>query len=379
MGVQVTMSASVGPGPGDGPPPKGQAAAARAAFTSFVAATRAVVEARLAGWLEARVAEAGTHGPAVVAVADALRQLALRGGKRMRAVLLAAGYVAAGRGDPADVAPAGAALELLQAYLLTHDDWMDGDDVRRGGPSVPAMMRAHFGPLGAASEGVSAASAGAVLAGDLAASWALSAMLELSLPPARVLGALGELARVEEEVVLGQVLDVEGAARGRSAVEAIYALKTASYTVRGPVIIGARLGGADERQEAALRAFAEPLGVAFQLRDDLLGATGDPGRTGKPRGGDLRKGKRTALVLEAMRDARASQVLGRVLGQREAGEDEVAEALAVLGESGAIGRVEARIAALVADARAALARAPLAPEGRELLTQAIEALTERDR
>ena len=196
--------------------------------------------------------------------------------------------------------PFGVALELFQTYLLVHDDLMDGDDVRRGGPSLPALMRSSF--PGEQAEAMS------VLAGDLAAAWAQRAAFETDLEPARVVLAARELARVHEHVVEGQILDVGGAPRDAREVEAMHALKTASYTVRGPVVIGARLAGARDAQIAALVGFADPLGVAFQLRDDVLGTFGEPGATGKPAGNDLREGKRTALVVDALRDAQAPRL-----------------------------------------------------------------------
>jgi len=100
-------------------------------FAHFVARVRQQVEARLGPWLDARVAEARGRGPDVGLVADGVRQLTLRGGKRLRAVLVAAAYEACGgdRGAEA-VAPVGAALELFQTYLLTHDDLIDGGEVR---------------------------------------------------------------------------------------------------------------------------------------------------------------------------------------------------------------------------------------------------------
>ncbi|MGD0527854.1 MAG: polyprenyl synthetase family protein, partial [Polyangiaceae bacterium] len=258
------------------------------AFGELVARVRADVDARLAAWLETRVAEARSRGAEVEAVADAVRSLVMRGGKRMRAVLLAVAYEGCGgEGGTNAVTLAAVALELLQAYLLVHDDWMDGDEVRRGGPSVPAMMRARL---------PGHADAMSVLAGDLAAAWAREALLAVELPAPRVVLAARELARVEEEVIHGQVLDVGSTAASASEVEAVYALKTASYTVRGPLVMGARLAGASDGQVTALAAFAVPLGVAFQLRDDALGTFGDPGATGKPAGSDLRRGKRTALV-----------------------------------------------------------------------------------
>ena len=340
------------------------------AFGQFVARVRAEVDGRLGPWLDARVTQARSCGADVETVADAVRSLVMRGGKRMRAVLLAAAYEGCGgEGGSVAVAAAGVSLELLQAYLLVHDDWMDGDDVRRGGPSVPAMMRERLPDH---------ADAASVLAGDLAAAWAQEALLELELPPARVLLAARELARVEEEVIHGQVLDLCSRAGDAREVEAVHALKTASYTVRGPLVMGARLAGASEGQVAALAAFAAPLGVAFQLRDDVLGTFGDVLATGKPAESDLRKGKRTALIVEALADAKAARTLERVLGRRDANDQEHAAAVAAVESSGARARVEGRIAVLASEARAALEGAELRSGGRALLESAIVALTERE-
>ncbi len=340
-------------------------------FGWFVSRVREQVEPRLAKWLDVRVAEARGRGTDVGVVADAVRQLALRGGKRLRPALLAAAYEACGgEGGIERVAPVAVALELFQTYLLVHDDLMDGDDVRRGGPSLPALMRAHFAK--------GQAEAMSVLAGDLAAAWAQRAVLEVEIEPQRVALAAREFALVHERVVQGQILDVTGAAADAGEVEAMHALKTSSYSVRGPVLMGARLAGAqDEAVLAALVAFADPLGVAFQLRDDVLGIFGDAAAMGKPSGNDLREGKRTALVVDALRDARASECLGRVLGRRDASDDDVRAAVVRIEAAGARARIEARIVELATQSRDALGRAQLAPAGRALLECAIEALTER--
>ncbi len=357
----------------------------RGLFEQFVARVRAHVDARLAWWLDERVDQARSRGDDVAAVADAVRQLVLRGGKRMRAVLLAAAYEGCqGHGGLEAVTAGGASLELLQAYLLVHDDWMDGDDVRRGGPSVPAMIRARFGgrdrACSGSSRGQHQGDSASILAGDLAAAWALASMLELTaIPSQRVAHAVGELARIEEEVVHGQLLDVCAGARDAFDVEVGYALKTASYTVRGPIVMGARLAGADDALVASLVAFAEPLGVAFQLRDDMLGIFGDVAATGKPFAGDLRKGKRTSVVIEAMQDPLARELLSGVLGHADASESEIAKTVLRLKECGAERRVEERIAALVAQSRSALQRAGITASGRALLAEAVAALTERDR
>lgn len=317
------------------------------------------VERDLTARLDAAVLR--SSAPDARAMVEALRALALRGGKRLRALLVCAGHAAYG-GEPRAVVAAASGFEILQAYLLAHDDWMDQDDVRRGGPSVHAMLRERF-------QDERAGAIGAVLAGDLGSALAFEAALSVPLEPENVRSAVAELARVHADVVLGQMLDVRNTAADQASVEAMHALKTASYTVRGPLRVGALLAGAKDL--APLDAFAAPLGVAFQLQDDLLGAFGDPKATGKPRGSDLREGKRTALVVQAMHDRALAPLLDRVLGVSDAPDEEVSALLERMGHARA--GVEQRIAELLGEARAAL---PALPE-RALFAGVIEALTAR--
>jgi geranylgeranyl diphosphate synthase type I len=349
--------------------PKGQGVTG--AFDAFAATARAGVDARLASWLDDKVAAAREHGPEVAAVVDAVRSLAVRGGKRWRAVMLAAAYEGlGGEGGAGGVVLAGVAVELLQVYLLIHDDWMDGDAVRRGGPSVHAALADR---LGSEKRGAAAA----VLAGDHAAALAHEALMSLPLAAARVRDAARELARIEHDVTLGQARDLLGASS--LDVEATYRLKTGSYTVRGPLLIGAALAGASPDARAALERFAAPLGVAFQLRDDLLGVFGDPRVTGKPSGSDLREGKRTPLVDELGRSGEAGPLLARVLGARDASAADVDAVTRLLVASGARARVEARLDALVAEAENALADAAIPEWLRTILAGAVHKLGHRER
>jgi geranylgeranyl diphosphate synthase type I len=167
-----------------------------------------------------------------------------------------------------------------------------------------------------------------------------------------------------------------------AAVELTHALKTGSYTVRGPLALGAHLAGADEKTLRALEAFADPLGIAFQLRDDVLGTFGDPKRTGKAATGDLREGKRTALIAafaHTATDAASAQLLARAFGRADATTEDV-EALAQrIASSGAKARVEGRIVALVQQAMTALDAAPFTPTSRELLRGAAHTLGHREK
>jgi geranylgeranyl diphosphate synthase type I len=158
----------------------------------------------------------------------------------------------------------------------------------------------------------------------------------------------------------------------------MHALKTASYTARGPLLVGAILAGAGAPQRGALERFARPLGIAFQLRDDLLGTFGDPRATGKPAGTDLVSGKRTALVLELERDGEARALASRVLGVAVARKEDVAALVELLDRSGARARVEARLEALTREALRELDAAPLAARGKAVLAPVVKALCARE-
>jgi geranylgeranyl diphosphate synthase type I len=346
-----------------------------AEFLRYAERGRGKVEVALDAWLASKAKETVELTPEARAPIEAASDLARRGGKRLRAVLVMCayeGFGGAGGGDA--VLMAAVAMELLQVYLLIHDDWMDGDELRRGGPSVPAMMRARFSK--------ELADASAILAGDYAAGLAMDALLSAPCPAAPLVGAVRELARVEKDVVAGQLLDVHTtqaplSTRLEGIVELTHSLKTASYTVRAPVLIGARLAGAGDAACRALEAYAEPLGVAFQLRDDVLGTFGVAKTTGKLAWSDLRTGKRTALIAEAAKDPGAASLL-RAVGDPEAPLAKLEAVATYLAESGARARVEARIETLLSQARAALHSPSVPDAARHLLAGAIPALGRRE-
>jgi geranylgeranyl diphosphate synthase type I len=331
----------------------------------------ALVDARLVAYFDAARARADAVSPEAGTLTDAIAAFTLRGGKRLRAMALYAGYCAACRDDdydPAEVLDAAAALELLQSYLLIQDDWMDGDEERRGGPSVHAALGARLGDraLGASL---------AILASDIASGFAWELIASAPFPSSRTREAMLAFGQMHFEVVAGQQLDL----LGHTNVELVHQLKTGSYTVRGPLRLGALLADASAEHLAALERFGTPLGVAFQLRDDLLGTFGAQGEVGKPVGNDLRAGKRTALIAEARTtlDADQTRALERVLGNAQASDAEVAEVTRVLLASGARERLEARALALLAEADAVLATAPLAAPGVALLRTLAARLVQR--
>ncbi len=204
----------------------------------------------------ARDLDASAAGPA--ALVHEIVRLLDAGGKRLRPILCVLGHVSAG-GRPEDALPAAAALELFHTFALVHDDVMDEDDERRGVPSTHrrfAMDDPGGGAFGRAA---------AILVGDLSLALSMDLLLASPAPPERVLAAARRFRAMAVATAGGQFLDL----RGGAAPDVVASLKTAVYTTEAPLAIGAELAGAGRRTLDALEAFAHPLGVAFQLLDDL--------------------------------------------------------------------------------------------------------------
>lgn len=335
-----------------------------AAFERLLARVRPAVERRLVReWDDARRASR-RYDRAVATMIDAARDLTMRGGKRFRAALVVCAY--RGLSPRAPIGPAidtAAALELVQTYLLTQDDWIDGDTRRRGGPAVHAALTTALGRGRSRAEAAHLGASSAILASDLTWGRALGILAALPLPAARVVTTIETLLRIHEDVVIGQQLDVMGRERD---VEIVHELKTGSYTVRGPLLLGAAVAGGGPRFAKALDSYARPLGVAFQLRDDLLGTFGRRAETGKRAAGDLLAGRRSAVLAEAegRLDATGRRAVERVRGRGSAPARDVAAAVRALATCGARAAVETRLAELCAAAEVAAASLPLAPSAR---------------
>ena len=327
----------------------------------------------------ARLAPLGDDAARLVEAARA----GLAGGKRFRAAFCAWGFraVDADPADPDALVRAAAALEVLHASALVHDDYMDASDTRRGRPATHKAFEALHREHGWAGDPEQYGAAAAILLGDLLLSWSDELLRLCGLPHDLVRDALVFFDTTRSEVIAGQFLDVSVQARGESDVEQamrVLRYKSAKYSVERPLHVGAALAGGSPEVLDALSRFGLPLGEAFQLRDDLLGVFGDPARTGKPAGDDLTEGKRTVLVALALEHAdpadakRLDDALGRSLSP-----DEVADLRRIIDGSGAHAEVERRIDVLTQESLTALADAPVTETARTVLRDLAAAATQR--
>ncbi|HCA88694.1 MAG TPA: geranylgeranyl pyrophosphate synthase [Streptomyces sp.] len=326
--------------------------------------TALAVESVLAHYLDRRCREAALASDRFAAdVAAVVTDLVFRGGKRIRPAFLWWGWRAGGgpaTGERAEAAlRAAGALELLQACAIVHDDLMDASPLRRGAASAHVAFAQRHREEKMRGEAQAFGASAAILAGDLALVWA-DDLWEAADFGARVRHRVREPWRsMRTEMVAGQYLDLYGQGTGADSPEAalhVAYLKSGLYTVERPLHLGAVLAGADPDTIGRLRQVGRQTGLAFQLRDDLLGIFGSPAGTGKPAGEDVREGKCTYLMAVALQRARAEgrtsseRRLRASLGNAALTADDLEDVRVLLTDLGAHAAVQQRIERLVGSA-----------------------------
>ncbi|HEX6351923.1 polyprenyl synthetase family protein [Actinophytocola sp.] len=350
------------------------------------------VEAVLRRYLTERRADLPELAQTFATAVDTLSDFALRGGKRIRPTFAWWGWRAAGGAasgpDAEAVLTAVSALELIQTCALVHDDLMDASELRRGNPTVHVRFAEAHRAGAWLGEPERFGMAAAILLGDLALAWADDMFTGAPLSEDMRQAARAPWLAMRAEMFAGQYLDVLAQAEGDESEDralGVARLKTAAYTVERPLHMGVALAGAEADTITAVRRFGTDIGVAFQLRDDLLGVYGDTEVTGKPAGDDLREGKRTLLVSLGLRYAEAAgrhadaKLLRGALGDPNLKRHTVEQVRALLVEVGAVDELERRIETLTTSGMAALDAAGLAEPGRTRLADLAIAATRRDR
>lgn len=332
----------------------------------------------LAAFLEQRAGDLGAAD--LTAAFQLIRRFVLADGKRLRPLFCYWGARCAARpGDEEPIIRAAASLELFHSFALVHDDIMDASELRRG---EQTLHRSLAGTVpGRHTDRARLGVSLAILAGDLLAMWSEQMFTESGVDSDRLVDARSWLARMRNEAVVGQYLDLTVGAGSIAAAERVITLKTARYTVTRPLQVGGALAGLPEPVLWEFERFGDPLGTAFQLRDDLLGVFGHPARTGKPAIDDLREGRPTMLIEIARTRANPRQ---RHEIDSRYGDPVLSEAAAetlrqTISATGAVREVEALIERRRGQALGVLARMAVAAPARRALERLASDVTIRHR
>jgi geranylgeranyl diphosphate synthase type I len=319
------------------------------------------VDAELYGFLQSKQEALPENADLI----DELWEVISSGGKRLRPAFAYWGYRAAG-GSSEKILRTAAALELLHTFAIVHDDVMDAAPLRRGRATVHARR------------GTSAA----ILVGDLALVLADDAFLSTGFASHLTERAFVLYSRMRQEVIAGQHLDLKNAAAAETSVEEarrVAVLKSGRYSVAKPLMIGAALGEGTEQLIRGLEEFGEPVGEAFQMRDDILGLFGDPKLTGKTVDGDIREGKRHVLyarTASALTGDDREFFTGR-WGAEDLGPEEIERLRSLVESSGSHAAVEALCEQLLLAALEKLKGLEISEESRAALKELARLSTQR--
>lgn len=341
----------------------------------YLAASKERTAAYLGRFLAVKESELTPIGPRAAALVRDIHEFCTRG-KMIRAAMTLLGWEAAG-GKPGDaVVPVAAAMEMVHAGLLIHDDVMDRDDFRRG---KPAFHRRYADALKTdTKEPRHTGEALAICAGDVAFFLASEAAVTAAIPEPHGAAMRQTFFRECVLVGVGQMDDVYLGARlapvSVADILPVYRYKTARYTFSMPLILGASAAGGDAKIRDGLDAIGEKIGTLFQIKDDELGLFGEEADIGKPTGSDIREGKKTILfsLLVDMAQGTDKERLVRTLGNPAIGPDDIAFVRELAEKSGALGQVRRQAAAIDAEARERIAALPVGGEVKRLLNELID-------
>ncbi|WP_336209055.1 polyprenyl synthetase family protein [Nonomuraea sp. LPB2021202275-12-8] len=342
---------------------------------------RAQVDRRLREFVERQLPATGD------AELEPLRTAAedlLSGGKRLRPAFCYWGWRGAGGADVPGVFTAAASLELLQASALVHDDVMDRSDLRRGMPAAHRRFQSLHEKSGWQGSAEQFGEGAAILLGNLLLIWSGEMWRTSGLPAESLAAAQPVHDHMRTELMCGQYLDLLEQAGGENTFESalrVALYKSGKYSVEHPLRLGLVLaaGRLEPWMDELCSTYGTRVGIAFQLRDDILGVFGDPAQTGKPAGDDLREGKRTMLVARTLAAASTAEAdtVRRLLGDPALDERGVATLREIIDRTGALRECEDMIGDYLGEALASLQQAPITPEARTALAELAVAATSR--
>ncbi|HOX40993.1 MAG TPA: polyprenyl synthetase family protein [bacterium] len=342
------------------------------------------LDAELKKYLDYKTEEAAKISPYAKEMMEHISDLTLRGGKRIRAALFYYSYVAHGGKNLKEALVTSMAMEMSETFLLIHDDIIDNDILRRGGITINEAYsnigdEKFHSKINPRKFGESIA----ILAGNIASELSNEIIACSSFKPEFRMRAILELNKVYVVENYGQMLDLLCQVRddiNKDDVILVHQLKTVPYTFDGPVKIGAILAGASERDIKRLEGYSVPLGTAFQIQDDILGIFGSEEKLGKPITSDLREGKKTLLILNALEKANKKQqeTINSNLGNKRAGLNSLLAVRKVIEDTWSLAEAKRLATNLVQNSIDSISSMRLKKEGKDFMVNIADYMIHRE-
>jgi geranylgeranyl diphosphate synthase type I len=318
-------------------------------------------------FLDQKLQESKKIDPSLKKLVETVKDVVLRGGKRLRPAFVYFGYKACGGQNEKAILYTSQAIEFLHTAGLIHDDIIDRASVRRGKPAAHQLL----------------GESGAIVAGDLCFFLADEILTNSSFGDRPTRKAQRYFNLLRSEVIYGQYLDVLAQKErkiGEEKIMKILKYKSGKYTVERPLHLGAALANAPPKAFEVFSGYGVPLGVAFQIQDDILGMFGQEKETGKPIDSDLKEGKRTLLVakvLERLKGRERTKFIN-LLGNKRLTRKNLIWAQSKVEETGALTYSQDLAKKLVQEAKEALSQHSFKKEGKDFLIGIANYIIERE-
>jgi geranylgeranyl diphosphate synthase type I len=317
-------------------------------------------------FLDQKLQESEQIDSSLKKLVEVVKDIVLRGGKRLRPAFVYYAYQACGGKEEKAILYTAQAVEFLHTMALIHDDIIDQASLRRGQPTAHQLL----------------GEPGAILAGDLSFVFADEVFTHSPFEDGVVRKARAVYDLLREEVIDGQYLDVFAPEKGKMSEKEIIKIlkyKSGKYTVERPLHLGAALAGAPLKTFQVFSDYGLPLGIAFQIQDDILGLFGKEKETGKPIDSDLKEGKRTLLVAKTLEKLKRREKIRflNILGNKKITRKEVIWAQKLIKETGALVSCQNLAKTLSQKAKAAIKESPFQADGKDFLLGMADYLIER--
>ncbi len=313
-------------------------------------------------------------------IIEDIREFTLRGGKRIRSILVIFGYKAFYGKNTEEILKAAIAVELMQSFLLIHDDIIDQDEIRRGRSTLHKIYEKRYSGVTNSPEKLG--SDLAIITGDIASVMGQEIIQKTSFDDSIKLRAIKIFNDAIIKTCIGQTLDVLSTHKEYSnekEIEAIQRLKTSTYTFEAPLMLGAVFAGAGKDKINALRKFAAPFGKAFQIQDDIIGIFGDEERIGKPIGSDIREGKKTLLISKAISKANTKDkdLINSALKKPVNTQDEIQRVKKIIEKTGSLEYSKKKAEKLISEGLKELEKLEISNEAKEFFEEVAEYMIRR--
>lgn len=308
-------------------------------------------------------------------VTDNLRyakKMAMAGGKRIRPALMYWGYIGSGGEEKEKIIKASVAIELIHLFLLIHDDIIDRDSKRHNIDTMHSHYRGVGKRIFPRADFEHFGNSIAIISGDMIGALGNQILFSSDFEPELIMKALSHLQSVVSMTVIGQAKDIYMEYKGKSSPEEVlqmYEYKTARYTIEGPLQLGAILGGADRKTIEDMSVFSRPMGVAFQIQDDILGIFGTEKKIGKSIGADIKEGKQTLLLVKALELADKNQKRGLLscLGNSLITKKDIIQFREIVVQTGALDFTKSLARELIKEAKEEITKTRIKKDAKDFL------------